>query len=438
MPLHPPELDLVALGIFVATVIGIILLPLDRLAVTLAGLVALILATEYTHVEAFRLVEWDVIMILLGMWIIAEYISRSSLPEAIVEYLTSRVASYSRLMFSMLLVVGFVSLFLDNVLVILLFSKLAIDIARASGRSPLTAALLVGIAANYMGTGLLMGDLPPQLLHVIAGAEFMDFIVFRGRPGSLLLLLASFALTLLILYRFLFSRGAGRAAPVTVRAGGGGVRVDRELAVLSVSFLVITMVLMALRPLLGVKLGFITFSTAVALSLAVELMKRRRPDLPGLEEILQSIEWRALIFYAALFSLVGGLEVNGVIEFIASRILVFLEGDPLVAYTVFYAVTGLLSMVIEHDALLLAMLYIVRDAAELAGIDPWPIYWGLAWAATLGSNATIAGAPALYVAVNIAEREVGRVSGLSILKVTVPFATVSLAIHYVLTVLLFL
>ena len=36
---------------------------------------------------------------------------------------------------------------------------------------------------------------------------------------------------------------------------------------------------------------------------------------------------------------------------------------------------------------------------------PLALYWVLVWAGTLGSNLTIAGTPALFVAVNLGEKE---------------------------------
>ena len=35
--------------------------------------------------------------------------------------------------------------------------------------------LMIGFAANFMGSAMLLGDLPPQMLHSVSGAEFFDF-----------------------------------------------------------------------------------------------------------------------------------------------------------------------------------------------------------------------------------------------------------------------
>jgi Na+/H+ antiporter NhaD/arsenite permease-like protein len=91
-------------------------------------------------------------------------------------------------------------------------------------------------------------------------------------------------------------------------------------------------------------------------------------------------------------------------------------------------------MLIEHDALLLVLLYVVRDAAKVLAFDPWPYYWGLAWSATLGSNATIAAAPTLYLALILAEKyDQVRRSWRDWLRITLPFTLVSLVVHFTLT-----
>ena len=55
---------------------------------------------------------------------------------------------------------------------------------------------MIGFGANFMGTALIIGDLPPQMLHSVAGAEFFDFIWQFGRPSSFPILMVTFLITL--------------------------------------------------------------------------------------------------------------------------------------------------------------------------------------------------------------------------------------------------
>jgi Na+/H+ antiporter NhaD/arsenite permease-like protein len=70
------------------------------------------------------------------------------------------------------------------------------------------------------------------------------------------------------------------------------------------------------------------------------------------------------------------------------------------------------------------------------GVPAWPLWWMLLWSGTLGSNLTVAGAPALYAALNIAQREEKRkVSLREFLAWSVPFTLVAATVCYVIGML---
>ena len=174
------------------------------------------------------------------------------------------------------------------------------------------------------------------------------------------------------------------------------------------------------------------------LVLALEIFKKKMPDVPDFEETLSEIDWRAVMFYVALFALVGGLEKGGVIEAVAHWLVPFIHSSLFLGTTVLYWVSAAICGVVEHDAYILTLLYVIRDLAQQSpDIDPWPLYWALLWAGTLGSNLTIAGAPALFVAVNLGKKEDQRKVPLKeFFSYTVPYVLISLAVCYVITILL--
>ncbi len=424
---------LIASVIFIATIAAIVSRVVDEAVAALAGVVLLVLLTSYTPGEAFEFIDWNVLAILLGMWIIAGYMIEGGFTEATIRLVSRYASTYRRFLMLMAVFAGFISMFIDNVLVILLVGGITVRAAMRSGADPVLAALLIGFSANFMGTALLMGDLPPQLLHSVAGAEFMDFIWSRGRPGSFPLLTVTFFLTLAVFYLVYVRREPDTELIMEEGVGEGGGDKDRRLLLLvSLGFFTATVLAMALRPLLGLPLGFITVAGASMLALTVELLSRRY-RLVRFEEALGHVEWRAILFYASLFALVGGMEALGVLEAVAERFTGYLAAGGLEAYTVFYWVVAGLSLFIEHDALLLTFLYIVKEAASIVGVDPWNMYWAMAWSATLASNASTAAAPALYVAVAVVEKEGYRVPAARFLKYSLTFALSSLLIHYAIT-----
>ncbi|MCS7107576.1 MAG: SLC13 family permease [Acidilobaceae archaeon] len=426
-------MDTPALVVFLLTILGIIFLPMERSLVAFAGLIVMILlSASYSFVDAFKAIDWNVMMILLGMWTLSGYLSKSQLPEYIVYEVSRRTHSYAAFLLSLALIASFTTLFVDNVLVILLFGGLAVKAAKTVNKDPLTASMIVGLAANYMGTGLLLGDLPPQLLHSVAGAEFLDFIWFRNTPGTLFLLTLSFLITLAIFYRPWFG-GAGRQVDIDVERPKA---FDKLTASLAIGGFAAFVLLASLRPLLGVELGAIAVSVGIGVAALLEVIRTYgKREVPSFEEVLRDMEWRVFIFYATLFSLVGGLKKGGVIDSFSDLIYSSLLAEPTLSFGAVYWLTAALSSFVEHDAVILVALVTVKEVAQAFSLDPWPFYWAIVWAGTLGSNATITGAPALYLSLLLAEKERGRTSWRDWMKITVPFTLVSLTVHFVISLL---
>jgi Na+/H+ antiporter NhaD/arsenite permease-like protein len=104
--------------------------------------------------------------------------------------------------------------------------------------------------------------------------------------------------------------------------------------------------------------------------------------------------------------------------------------------TLMYWITVPIVGIVEHDAYILTFLHTIKGL-EADGVPPWPLWWMLLWSGTLGSNLTVAGAPALYAALNICQREEKRkVSLREFLSWSVPFTLVAAVVCYALGMLL--
>jgi Na+/H+ antiporter NhaD/arsenite permease-like protein len=203
-------------------------------------------------------------------------------------------------------------------------------------------------------------------------------------------------------------------------------------AFLTVGAFLGTVLAMAFREFLGVKLGFIAMTGAVSLVLALEVFAKRLTHAPSFEEIIQEVDWRAVFFYIALFALVGGLEKAHVLEMLANWMKPIFVANYALGATLLFWITIPIVGLVEHDAYILTFLHTIKELGSSAGINPWPLWWMILWSGTLGSNLTIAGAPALYVALRLAEKEEDRkVSLREFLSWSVPFTIVASAICYV-------
>jgi len=429
-------LQWMTLIVFFVTIAAVVVNRLDATVAALLGVVVMIWMGTMTEVEAAQLVDWNVMAILVGIWIIAAYFGRSGVPSWLsVQSLKLSGGRPGLLIMILSMLTGILSMFIDNVVCILMMAPVALPLARALKIPVTPLVLMIGFSANFMGTAMLLGDLPPQMLHSVAGAEFFDFFWQFGRPSSFPILMVTFVITLAFMYYYGF-RGIGGAKPA---GAGSEIKADipdPTFAWIVCGMFLLTVLAMAFREVFGVKLGFIALTGAVLTVLIIEIMGERLKDAPSFEHIVQELDWRAVFFYIALFALVGGLEKTHILDLLANWMKPMFANNFALGATVLYWVTIPIVGIVEHDAYILTFLNTIKELGA-QGIPPWPLYWMVLWAGTLGSNLTVAGAPALYVALRIAEKEEDRkVSLREFLSWSLAFTLVSSFVCYVLGMLI--
>jgi Na+/H+ antiporter NhaD/arsenite permease-like protein len=427
-------LQWMTLIVFFVTIAAVVVNKLDATVAALLGVVVMVWMGTMTEVEAAQLVDWNVMAILIGIWIIAGYFGRTGVPSWLsVQSLKLSGGRPGLLILVLSMLTGLLSMFIDNVVCILMMAPVALPLARALGIPATPLVLMIGFSANFMGTALLLGDLPPQMLHSVAGAEFFDFIWQHGRPSSFPILMLTFIITLAFMYVYGFRR-IGKPTAEGVASVKSDIP-DPTFAAITCGMFVLTVLAMAMREHLGVKLGFIALTGATITVLIIEIMGEKLKEAPSFEHIVQELDWRAVFFYIALFALVGGLEKTHILDMMANWLKPMFTQNYALAATILYWVTIPIVGIVEHDAYILTFLNTIKELGA-QGVPPWPLWWVVLWAGTLGSNLTVAGAPALYVALRIAEKEEDRkVSLREFLSWSLPFTLVSALVCYVLAML---
>ncbi|MDP1693340.1 MAG: SLC13 family permease [Burkholderiaceae bacterium] len=419
-----------AVAVFAITIVAVVTPIVDSTVAALVGVAAMVWIGVMSDVDAFGLVDWNVMAILVSVWIIAAYFGKTGVPSWLsVQALRLSGGRPGWLVMILSVLAGTISIFVDNVVVILMMAPVALPLARALKLPVTPLILMIGFSANFMGSAMLLGDLPPQMLHSVAGAEFMDFFWQYGRPSSLPILLLTFVITLAAMYAYGF-RGRHRQV-VDIERLGIQIHIPNKLfAGIVVGAFLLTVLGMALRQVLDMKLGFIAMSGAIALVLLLELLGER-VKAPDFEAILAELDWRAVFFYMALFALVGGLEKMQVLAALADRLRPVFADSYALGATLLYWITVPIVGIVEHDAYILTFLHTIKDL-QADGVQPWPLWWMLLWSGTLGSNLTVAGAPALYAALNICQREEGRkISLREFLAWSLPFTLIAALVCYV-------
>ena len=78
--------QIITLILFLVTIGLVILRWIESVAAALMGVVAMVMAGSMTEVQAFLFVDWNVIMILISIWLIAGYFGKTGIPQYVADY----------------------------------------------------------------------------------------------------------------------------------------------------------------------------------------------------------------------------------------------------------------------------------------------------------------------------------------------------------------
>jgi Na+/H+ antiporter NhaD/arsenite permease-like protein len=142
---------------------------IDSVIAAILGIIVMILFGVMTEVQAFQFVDWNVILILLGIWIISGYFGKSGVPDFLAAIaLKMPKGNVAIFVTSVGILAGFVSMLIDNVVVVLRFAPVIFHACRRFNLPAFGPVIFVGPCANFMGTAMLLGDLPPRMCSIVS------------------------------------------------------------------------------------------------------------------------------------------------------------------------------------------------------------------------------------------------------------------------------
>jgi Na+/H+ antiporter NhaD/arsenite permease-like protein len=162
-----------------------------------------------------------------------------------------------------------------------------------------------------------------------------------------------------------------------------------------------------------------------ALAAAMLLLIIARVDV---EHTLLEVEWSTLLFFTGLFILVGVLEEEGVIRWIAENVFMRIGDNPYVIVLVVLWVSGLFSGFLDNIPFTVTMIPIIQHMLESTPIPHNILWWSLALGACFGGNFTYIGASANVVSVGMSEKNDVSISFIEFMRTGTPVTIISLLI----------
>ena len=416
-------MKLIALLIFIAVYALMLLLPTWRAAAALAAAAAFVLIGIVPVGEVADAVDWNVLLMLAGTMGTVDLFIRSNMPNRLSDRLVSVLPSVKWLIIALALFAGLVSAFVDNVATVLMLAPVGLAISKKLNISPVQPILAIAVSSNLQGAATLVGDTTSILLAGHMGLDFMDFFVYRGRPGMFWVVEAGALVTVPVML-VLFRREKGklradRLTPVTDYLPTW-LLLGTVLSLIAASFI-------PNKP--DITNGVICM-VFFLVGLLLESRKSKEKSLTA--DVLKAIDYETLGLLAGLFIVIRGIERVGIIDELSRAISRMGGGSLFWTYTIIVWASVLISAFVDNIPYTATMLPVVGGVAASLGVNQAVLCFGLLTGATLGGNLTPVGASANIAACGILRREGYEVTTGQFVRIGVPFTLAAVLTGYVL------
>ena len=372
----------------------------------------------YSQQMAMSAIDGNTLLLLLAMMMLVAMLR----PTGGLEYLGIRMAKMAggnprKLLVYLCLATSVASMFLDNVTTVLIFAPLTVLITRILDINPVPFLMGEAMLSNIGGAATLVGDPPNIMIGSAAGLDFMAFLTHMG-PMVIPAWIAT-TLLLLVLFRRELRPASGASVRVdldeskAIKDHGGLVRICVALAIVIGLFFV--------HHKLHLYPAYVAW-----IGVAIAMLISR----PNPEKLFAEVEWSVLLFFAALFIIVGGVDSSGLLELLGQALAALAE-DPerlLWSALIIMWVAALLSALVDNIPFTITMLPIIASL-EAQGISVTSFWWALAIGVGLGGNVTHIGATANIICIAEVERSQhpnARISPLQWMRKGVPVSLLSL------------
>ena len=387
---------IVAIVIFCA-VFGVIYFDMaDRRAAVLLGAAAILLSGMvsgfFSIGMAINSIYFETLALIFGMSAISSVLDRSGL-FSLIATRTAKSASGNGwwVLVTFALMTYGLSLLVNNLAAMTVIVPVTLSVCLRMKINPVPLLIAEIIASNLGGASTMIGDFPNMIISAAGHLKFVDFI--SGMMVPCLVLLAAM-LAYLQKNRSQFASGVetGVGAPST--HDDNDVDMDPYLLRVGLWVMGVALVGFVLSDVIGLRPGWVALTAgAVAIILA------------GLNE---DKDWfvacggQDIIFFAALFVMVGGLVAAGALEGLFNMIQSVGNGERVQTMLTLMWTAAFLTIFLNAGATT-ALFVPVVSGLDIAMVDS-TVWWALSLGVLAGSSAALTGATAGPLTASYMER----------------------------------
>ena len=428
---------------FILTYVAIIAFPKYKPHAT--GLTALISAVALAisgdmawHTAFTDAIDYNVIMMLVGIMITVGLFSESGMPNKLSNKLISKIPNAMWILVLLSVLSGVISAFVDNVATVLMLAPIGLAIAKKVNVSPIPVLISISVSSNLQGAATLVGDTTSVMLGGYANMSFLDFFFMNGKPSIFWAVEIGMLLTIPVVI-FIFRKQNQR-----INLEVEQVKVTTMFPTVMLILNILVLVCASFLPLPdgffkshfnGLACMFFGLVCVVHYMLTAGKVKSDEQGnfIGGKKQaaktILESIDFPTVLFLIFLFIIIKAVESVGIIADISKFFTMVGSKNIFLLYTLIVFGSVLISAFIDNIPYVATMLPVIADIVTgLPGVSSniiYLLYFGLLCGATLGGNITPVGASANVVAIGMLNKEGHKVKSSDFFKIGIPFTLVA-------------
>jgi Na+/H+ antiporter NhaD/arsenite permease-like protein len=356
---------------------------LQRQQVMLLGAAALLLvgllSGHYTLLMALESIYFETLLLIFGMSVVSSLLAESGWFDHLARELSRRGVNQGRSLWVLFVLITYLlSLSINNLAAMLVLLPITLKIYRQLQLNPVPVLVAEVVASNLGGASTMVGDFPNMIIASAGDLHFLDFIGGMMVPALLLL-----AATLLY-FQWQLQREPLQSAAERVEFGT--VVVDQRLFALGRGLLLLSLSGFLLADWLEIRPGWIALVVGSAGLYWGRWAEERIWSVAGVSDVL---------FFAALFVMVGALTASGLSELLARLLALF--GDTHLAQLIgLMWVAAVVTLFLNAGP---ATAFFVPLAAQIYLVTPdMAVWWALSLGVLAGSSGALTGATAGAVA----------------------------------------
>lgn len=410
------HVQIIAIAIFLITILAIISERFDNTVLALLGATAMVIFKVIPLDSVMSYVSFNTLAVLIGMMLFVAVLSETGFFEYIAIF-TAKFCKGSvlKIIFSLAILTAIFSGILDNVTTVLLMGPVTFLITKKLKINPIPFVIMEIFASNIGGTSTLIGDPPNIMIGSAANLSFMDFIVHL-LPITIVILLVTITIIYFIYRKNLIVKNEDKLEILKLNPKDS--LKDKKLLYTGLIILFVVLIGFIFGDKLGLSAGVVAITGA-----AVYLLLTRKPIV----NYINQVEWSSILFFTGLFILVGGLESAGIIKMLANLILKYDHNNTILLMLILLWLSAIVSSFLDNIPFVATLIPLVMTLKG-QGVDVAMLWWAISLGACLGGNGTLIGASANVVLSKVSERNGYKITFGQYLKIGFPLMLLSILI----------